>query len=306
MRRLRQNPEESLDLLLDTLCNVFGGIILISCLLALITHKQSPADPAAGANAEIKGRLLTERLDAAKQELKGLQTVLEKHKAAGDEDMQKLLVEREQLRATQKSLREGAAADPVDDGSKNDPTGTIVKLRGEIKALEMKLADAKARNQAAEAKQHDLAARMQQLKSQADENDSKQVEHVRFPKERHTSKLNANIVLKFGEIFPLYDAEGKDFAGVVHDPPNSDRFKATPQQSHGWKLPEKRKQIMEVLAEYKRDGRYLALYIYPDSFQTFRALKELIHASDLEYGFDLLPEYYILQFVPDGVSPAPL
>jgi hypothetical protein len=306
MRKLRQNPEESLDLLLDTLCNVFGGIILISCLLALLTHKPAPAGPAGGASAEIKGRLLAERQEAAEKELAGLQAVLAKHRAAGDEDLQKLLAEREQLRVTQKSLRENSLTDVVDDGSDHDPTGDVAKLRGEVKALDLQAADAKARTQAADAKGRDLAAKLQRLRTQIDANDSKNVEYVRFPRERTTSKVNANVVLQFGEVFPLEDANGKHFAGLVRDPPDSDRFSAIPQKSRGWTLKKNRAELQSLLAYYKRSGCYIAFYIYPDSFECFRELKELIFASELEYGFEVLPDHFILRLVPDGTSPAPL
>jgi hypothetical protein len=41
MRRQRQTSQDSLELLLDTLCNVFGGIILITCLLALMNNRKT-------------------------------------------------------------------------------------------------------------------------------------------------------------------------------------------------------------------------------------------------------------------------
>ena len=41
MRRRRAlAPADSLDLLLDTMCNTFGGIILIALLVALMPQKQ--------------------------------------------------------------------------------------------------------------------------------------------------------------------------------------------------------------------------------------------------------------------------
>ena len=41
MRRRRRHNDESLDLLLDTICNVFGGIIFIAMLVAILTSSQS-------------------------------------------------------------------------------------------------------------------------------------------------------------------------------------------------------------------------------------------------------------------------
>ena len=42
MRRRSRAPKDSLDLLLDTMCNAFGGIVLIAILIALLI--ESPGD----------------------------------------------------------------------------------------------------------------------------------------------------------------------------------------------------------------------------------------------------------------------
>lgn len=44
-RKLHANQQDSLELLLDTLCNVFGGIILIACLLAMLSRPKSEKPP---------------------------------------------------------------------------------------------------------------------------------------------------------------------------------------------------------------------------------------------------------------------
>jgi hypothetical protein len=306
MRKLRSKSEESLDLLLDTLCNVFGGIILISCLLALLTTDRPVRPKDDGTNSDGNERLLAERLEAATKELAGLQAILDKIKAQGDEDLQKLLVERDQLKATQNRLRQQATQERVDDGSDNDPVGNLTRLRREVKALDLKIVDGKARTQAATAKERDLASRLQRLKTQIDETEAKRVEYVRFPKEHTASKHSFNIILKYGEVFPLNHTDGRVFAGVTRVPPGSENFTAIPNMSAGWDLVKDRSAVLEMLASCKQGGVYIALYVYPDSFETFRSLKELIYSAGLEYGFEIWPEHYKSRFGPDGNSPAPL
>jgi hypothetical protein len=66
-RRLQSASEsDSLELLLDTLCNVFGGIVLIACLLAILPRQEmsSPLMPSESASAE----MLERRLIAAREE----------------------------------------------------------------------------------------------------------------------------------------------------------------------------------------------------------------------------------------------
>ena len=169
MRKLRPNSEESLDLLLDTLCNVFGGIILISCLLALLTqHTNNIAKSDADASG-LKGRLLAERHEAATNELAALKQLADKLAASGQGEVLKLADERDQLRATQERLRRQASMSPVDDNSTKDPVGEVTVLRSKVNALDLQIADAKARRQAATSKEQDLAARTQRVRSQINE-----------------------------------------------------------------------------------------------------------------------------------------
>lgn len=306
MRKLRPKSEESLDLLLDTLCNVFGGIILISCLLALLTSNRPVCPKNDSSDSVVSGRFLADRLEAATKELAGLQAILDKIKAQGNEDIQKLLVERDQLRATQNRLRQAAAEEHVDDRSNNDPVGDLTKLRSEVKALDLKIIDGKARTQAAAAKERDLASKLERLKTQIDETEAKRVEYVRFPREHTVAKTGFSIILKYGEVFPVYLADGGAFEGVTRVPLKAETFTAIPKKAEGWDLVKDRTAILETLASCKRGGVYIAIYVYPDSFETFRSLKELILSSGLEYGFDIWPEHYKSRFGPNGSSPSPL
>jgi hypothetical protein len=60
-----------MELLLDTLCNVFGGIILIACLLAMLSRpKVSPnATPVATPSDREAGILAEKRIEMAQAEL---------------------------------------------------------------------------------------------------------------------------------------------------------------------------------------------------------------------------------------------
>lgn len=306
MRKLRPKSEESLDLLLDTLCNVFGGIILISCLLALLTSSQPVRPKNEGTNSDGNERFLAERLAAATKERAGLQTILDQIKAQGNEDIQKLLVERDQLRATQNRLRQAAAKGLVDDLSNNDPMEDLTKLRSEVKALDQKIIDGKARNQAAKLNERDLASKLQRLKTQIDEAESKRVEYVRFPKEHNVAKSSFSIILKYGEVFPVYRVDGGAFEGVTRVPLEPKTFSAIPKKSEGWDVVKHRNAILEMLASCKQGGYYIAIYVYPDSFATFRSFKDLILSTGLEYGFEIWPEHYKSIFGPKGTSPSPL
>ncbi len=306
MRKLRPKSDQSLDLLLDTLCNVFGGIILISCLLALLTNHQPATlhDPTETSGSQ--GRLLAERIEAAKSELAGLQKLNLKMKDSGQDKLQTLTHERDALQATQDRLRKLQAAQMnADTGSAKNPAGDLTEIHAEIKALDQRLVDAKARKEAAEKKAGDLAAQIQSLRSKLTAEDETHVEHVRFPKEREITKSAANVLLKYGALYPLFNSSGEKYSGITRVMKGGEDFEAIPKKAEGIPM-SNLDTVRRLLASHKRAGVYVSLCVYPDSFETFRALKVLILEAGLDYGFDVYPEHFIITFSPKGISPAPL
>lgn len=304
MRRLRPNSEESLDLLLDTLCNVFGGIILISCLLALLTNQKPPVPGDPNGISGTQGRLLAERIAAAKSELAGLQKISATKKSKGQDELQTLISERNALQATLDRLRKLQPTNSDTTVSK-DPVGDLAVLRSEVKALDQRLADAKARVEAAEKKARDLAAQIQSLRSKITAEDEKRIERVRFPKERQITKSATNIILKYGAVYPLQDSTGANYSGITRVMKGAEDYEAIPKKSEGIPMTNLA-TLRRLLASYKRGGVYVSLCVYPDSFETFRAIKVLVLEAGLDYGFDVFPEHYIITFSPKGTSPAPL
>lgn len=306
MRKLRANKDESLDLLLDTLCNVFGGIILISCLLSLLTQHHSPAPAAPSSITNAQGQLLAERLLAAQNELAGLLKLTAENQAAGQNPLQVLIQERNELQAALDRMRMLQPSDTNSDTSlPKERVGDLTELRAEVRALEQKIADAKARKQAADEKGRDLAGELQSIRSKTAAEDEKRVEHVRFPKERSISKAPQNILLKYGALYPLQDASGQNYPGITRVPKKDDAFEAIPKQFEGIPITDIA-TIRRLLASYQHWGGYVSLCVYPDSFETFRTLKALILEARLEYGFEVFPEHYIITFSPRGTSPSPL
>jgi chaperonin cofactor prefoldin len=304
MRKLRPHSEESIDLLLDTICDVFGGFVFIACLLALLSNQHTPVSGDPNGISGTQGRLLTERIEAAKSELAGLQKISETRKSKGQDELQTLNSERNELQATLDRLRKLQPTNSDTTVSK-DPVGDLTVLRSEVKALDQLHEDAKARKDAADQKARDLAGQIQSLRSKITTEDEKRTEHVRFPKEREITKSPQNLLLKYGAIYPLQDASGDKFPGITRIMKGGEDFDAIPQKSRGIPISDIA-TLRRLLASYKRWGSYVSLNVYPDSFEAFRAIKMLILEAGLDYGFDVYPEHFIITFSPKGASPAPL
>lgn len=304
MRKLRPHSEESIDLLLDTICDVFGGFVFIACLLALLANHKTPTPDDPTGTSGMQGRVLAEKLEAAKSELAGLQKLNVKAKDIGQDKLQTLVQERDALQATLDRLRKQQPTNSDTTLSK-DPAGDLTELRSEVKALDQRLADAKARKDAADKKARDLAAQIQSLRSKLTAEDEKRIEHVRFPKERAITKSATNIILKYGAVYPLIDSSGEKYSGITRVMKGNEDFEAIPKKSEGIPI-SNIETLRRLLASYQRGGVYVSVCVYPDSFETFRALKVLIIEAGLDYGFDVFPEHFIITFSPKGTSPAPL
>lgn len=304
MRKLRFHADDSLDMLLDTLCNVFGSIILISCLLALIGNAGPAADSNAGASpAAMAARKSAERrLKAAEEELRGLKDLHLKLSKDDDGELAKLVAERDALRQTRERLRAGQTT-PADKPGAPESAEDIEKLRQEIRELEKRIAEAGVKKHTAELSEKELLARLEQLKELLKEHEGKNIEYVRFPKEQEVSRETVVMILKHGEVYPMYTNEGRDFPGLLRTPledDEDDAFKATPVPSAGWRLSRDVAALRECFAQAKRSGRYAAVHLYPDSFELFRALRPYFAEAGLDFGFQILPQHYVLVFSSKG------
>src|SRR5215212_9991705 len=92
MSRRRRHQPDSLELLLDTMCNTFGGIIMIALLIALLS-RDTDADP----NATQTFRKQLEQLEQQTADAARLQKELHKEPDTNVVKAVALLKERDEL-----------------------------------------------------------------------------------------------------------------------------------------------------------------------------------------------------------------
>lgn len=313
MRKLRPHAADSLDMLLDTLCNVFGSIILISCLLALITNTGPTGDsPTDGGGLPLASRETVERrLTAAEETLRGLKELQLKRGQDADGPLAGLVAERDELRRTQERLRadRATAAAPTARPPAGASVEEVEKLRDKVREAEKSATAAGIQKNAAELTEKELLARLEKLKRLLKEQEEgRHVEYVRFPKERDTSKEPFNLILKHGEIFPTHDRDGRPFPGLNRKniEGEEDAYSVEPRPSEGWRPGRDLMVLRQLLAAGKRNGHYASIHVYPDSFEVMRALRPLLQEAGLEFGMQILPQHYIMVFSPKGSALKPL
>ena len=125
MNLRRKTPPDSLYLLLDTLCNAFGGIILLAVLVVLLTSKEKSQSTASADSQE----MLQRRFSISQTNLqKSLQLAASLKSKAGDErwkhqlsllstrkDLQDAIQQtRDNVTRNSKELDSAGAADPAE------------------------------------------------------------------------------------------------------------------------------------------------------------------------------------------------
>ena len=108
--RARQHSSDSLELLLDTICNTFGGVVFIAVLVILLVQ-QSGQQPVEHMESVVPAKVIEElnqQLDALNHELPELnKAALQQERLIAQlapEDVQVLLEERNRMRAKVRDL----------------------------------------------------------------------------------------------------------------------------------------------------------------------------------------------------------
>jgi hypothetical protein len=305
MRKLRGTPTDSLDLLLDTLCNVFGGIILIACLLALLTRDQDGATPQLV--SESHGQLLERRIEAANNEITGLKELLAELDREGDSDLRRLASERDSLKQTLDRLRQEKTQMQNQKakqaaGAFLDPGKELTTLRLQVQQNQLELETAQSQIAATAEKQRDLTDRLLRLQGSIRDSEAKRIVKLRFPKERSKTKRASPVIVRHGQVFSV----SGEFRGLAVTKPDADSIIVTPIPNEGLTIPTHTQEILALINRCNVNQTYMTIYVYPDSFDVFRELKSLLHQTGCDYGIEVIDHEIPLQFGSTGTSPSPL
>jgi hypothetical protein len=310
-RRLHSNNQDSLELLLDTLCNVFGGIILIACLLAMLSRPKPEKQTANEVVNHESGILLEKKIEQACAELDGLQKLRSQLQSEDDPSTRPLIDELQALKKTADQKRLERAAQDEQAASKADQVlrdagKEVARLREQEQTLERKLGLMNKETEAVRERQAAAKKRLSDLQLELDNLNALKVEKLRLPRERQIAKKPAPVIVRFGQVFPLYDTDAKPMSMVDHVSSPDGNFTAMPKAGQGFHPIRDAQRLRQFLPRLVGKNRYLTLYVYPDSYATFRDLKLLIFELGLDYGIDICAEHRVLIFNPDGEKPAPL
>jgi len=315
MRKQRRRDDGgSLELLLDTITNTFGGILLIAILLSLLLQTSSRTAIESAASSEPLSALeqaqLEERVTDLQQEAESLRRRVDEAPQQGDSEADQALLDRLTAIAAEieDAVTERAAA----------VRGTLESQRQTATANEQcdsleqdqELADRKrseAEQQLAAARQE--AARLAEAAVQVDRvPEVTEIEQtVSLPDIRESPKRQVALYIRFDKIFMMHVWRNGRRLGpnthqfVVTGAPSGSGVQqvARPKPNAGIPVTQAtvNAELAKLLRPFPRNDFAVSLVVFEDSFDVFQLIKAALVRSGYEYmPFPLSPGEAVVDF----------
>ncbi len=285
MSRRAAAHNDSLDLLLDTMCDTLGGILFICMLVAILTSQTirdiTPSDPSAESGRALR-RLRSEMTDSQARLTKLRQAVRQK------EDLQRQFSDPETL-----TLLESLQS--LDDNSDEllnvrtqkltdvaESQADLEETARELERLAQVMADAQER------------LRLEKLKLENEASLRSRTSQV--PRQRATQKRQLPFFLKAGRFcaYAERDSEGNlvrneaETREVVEGP---EKKFIEPIPGAGLLVSEDRSNLQEIaerISTFDKEQHFLSVFVFKDSFANFESLKNEMIRSGFEYHLEPL------------------
>jgi hypothetical protein len=308
-RSLGKSSSNSLELLLDTICNMFGSIILITLLIVIVTSEK-PIDQILEMNQGPDREEIDRRVETARLQIESLQSEIQKERAkspaaTADEKLAADLQAKVQAAeaALQAALRDQQIAidrtSPEFAKTLRDFKARLESITIEITDLENQLADSQRRRPALQAELASLQAAHKGLTGA-------NTEKIRLPKERTTDKSPFFVICRYNKVYPvnLVTASGNlrpnPDVKILSLDADSDAF--LPIQAVG--IPADSQQIRTALSQTP-SRFFIVCLVFPDSVEAFRQLRKGLGSvfPDIAWKPQKADDDIILTTAGKGVAP---
>lgn len=308
MARRRRKPQgDSLDLLLDTMCNAFGGIVLIAILVAMLIQKPGEKGGSEGGRDEDYLRETREKYTEWKEiEVEVARAESEQEKMG---DLVDLILERDRLSALLEEKQRMGTMTMIELIEK------LQKLLQEKEQAERNEAGLKKEIASMEEMLKDLLRQLKELEDQEKELIAANKHELRPPRLGDAQGQQLNFIVRYDEVFPTQmitvDAAGNLTA--LED--NTEMISwsegtATPIAGRGWKIGADNERIKALFESVKRYNAangdpekqaYAISIVFSDSFDTIGDLRRLIQqVGGVKDGWEPVEDSFPLSFGSGG------
>ncbi|MBI4327670.1 MAG: hypothetical protein HY674_20760 [Chloroflexi bacterium] len=295
MSRRRFHQPDSLEMLLDTMCNTFGGIILIALLVALISREATLSQESSRATTE-SAEITERRLAKAEDALAGAQAFqadLAAQASRPETARQfKLVEQRQELRQQQELLEQQAAATgeklaALSAATQTNAVQKLKTLKTTLETLSREQAEERNKNEVLQEKVRELKQEVHDSETQLAQQQERQVRKLRLPREHQTGKRPWNVILRYGRVYPVHlfrrgQKEKNDSSITWRSGGEGEEF-AEPNPGLGLEPESDAAALNQFFTDVPSREHYFIFQVYEDSFAAFNRVKEMA----IRHGFEL-------------------
>jgi hypothetical protein len=284
----RKMPPDSLYLLLDTLCNAFGGIILLAVLVVLLTSKEKTQSSKAADSQE----MLQRQLSIAQTDLQKSQQLAASLQAKAKDERFKqqvaLLTTREDLQDAIQQTRDTVAqtSKDIDTASAVDPSERLQFLNAQLAAAGARNLEAKNSLAAADENTKRLKQRLADLERQVTAKLDELQRPLRLPKEHETGKRVIYIIARYGHIYLCRNFDLSRNETDIDWTTTLTGETAEPRRGLGIDPAGSTAGLINFFKNMSDNSAYVAFCVYEDSFPAFIRAKQLASDCGLAYGWE--------------------
>jgi len=298
---------DSLELLLDTVCSMFGAITLIAILVGLLANTGVPNAAAKRAGAEMTMR----RITTAEADLKDAEALQERLPKPDDSRFAASVLEKRRLEIALKEARiaQARASGDLQDSATERGANINkewIKLEGEWKGAQRQITEGSNAIKTQEENSQRLQLKFKVLGELIEREKESRVVKLRFPREREKTRQPYPIICKYGKIYPVHDAAMQDNTQSIKWVTEDKGRVSLPIESAGWSTIRNEPEISAMLREVSGSDSYVIFILYPDSFDAYHELRDRVIASYLDFGLSIEPTDARISWGEDGQTPPPL
>lgn len=288
MNLRRKHPSDSLYLLLDTLCNAFGGIILLAVLVVLLTSKEKTHSSASADSQE----MLQRRLELAQSNLQKAQQLAAKLQSqAGDPKMRAqmdLLGSRKEIQDAIQKARDVAAqaSRDLDSSSAVDPAERLKYLNAQLAAAKLKKLDTTNSLTIAIEKSNQEKANIYKLEAQVTNKLEELQRPLRLPKEHETGKRVIYIIARYNKLYLCRNYDLSRNETDIHWTSDLTSETAEPIATRGIDAKNNASGLTVFFKNFADNTVYIAFCVYEDSFPAFIQAKQSAADAGLAFGWE--------------------
>ena len=309
MNRKNVQSEGSLDLLLDTICNTFGGVVFIALLVVLLLRLSPIKQLSASvqSSSAIRAALQwQEALQSNHELLADLQSQITEVALRWDDSVMTELKELQEMEKKELQLKQELGDSLLTLVETEDK---IYNVKASLEVLENKRTHAEKIRAETAADVSTLENALQTLTVQNNQIESSILppstldRPVELPIEQNDNNNQISLFVKFGRLYFPFDSTNNintsDFLierGWLHNVAKPKPFKGIPINGNGDPTPE----IAQRLSRFPPSNYFVHIVICRDSFDYFQGLKAQL--SQLGYRYHLTP-LGVDGFVETGSGP---